>query len=175
MALYPEIRAVMLEDDGTFPSHPRWPMLVYVGAYLPLGRDPATEIEARFERNGWVAAWRNGIYPYHHYHTTTHEALGVFRGRAKVQFGGPSGPVVAVKAGDAVLLPAGTAHKLTKASRDFAVTAAYPPGQEPDLCRGEPGERPGADQRVIAVPRPGADPVVGLQGGVCAEWSVVTS
>ena len=35
--------------------------------------------------------WRNGIYPYVHYHSMIHEALGVARGRAKVRFGGDNG------------------------------------------------------------------------------------
>jgi uncharacterized protein YjlB len=118
-------------------------------------------VEGHFTQNGWPAAWRNGVYSFQHYHSEAHEVLGVYRGWAKVQFGGPNGPVIQITAGDAALLPAGTAHKLIEASRDFAVVGAYPPGQHPDMCYGKPGERPGADERISRVPVPKTDPVLG--------------
>jgi uncharacterized protein YjlB len=146
------------------------PLLLYRGALLPLGDDPPAQVEAVFRKNGWQGLWRNGIYDYHHYHSEAHEALGVYRGSAKVQFGGPNGPGVQVAAGDAVVLPAGTAHKLVEASRDFAVVGAYPPGQHPDLCHGKPGEQAGSAKRIRQVPLPATDPVVG-SGGLVRLWS----
>lgn len=53
----------------------------------------------------------NGIFSYHHYHRNNHELLAVLAGHAEVQFGGPDGPIVRVEDGDALILPAGTAHK----------------------------------------------------------------
>jgi mannose-6-phosphate isomerase-like protein (cupin superfamily) len=52
--------------------------------------------------------WRDGIYDWIHYHSRTHEVLGIARGSAKAQFGGPKGRTVTLKAGDAAILPAGT-------------------------------------------------------------------
>ena len=164
------IQAVMLSDDGTFPNNPKLPLLVYPGAFLPFGKDRAAEIETRFGGNGWRGMWRNGIYSRHHYHSEAHEALGVYRGTAKVQFGGPNGPVIEVKAGDAVVLPAGTSHKLIEATSSFAVVGAYPPGQQPDLCFGKPEERPGAHDRIAVVPIPHTDPVLGPKGGLIDTW-----
>ena len=114
--------------------------------------------------------WRNGVYSYHHYHSEAHEALGVYQGRAKVQFGGPNGHVIEIKAGDAAVLPAGTTHKLIDSSSDFALVGAYPSGQRPDMCYGKPGERPGADERIAEVPMPSTDPVTCAGGGLLDAW-----
>ena len=167
----PQIKQILLPADGAFPNNPRLPLLLYVGAFLPFGEDPAGEVEDRFTSNGWPAAWRNGVYDFQHYHAEAHEVLGVYRGSAKVQFGGPNGPVIDIKAGDAALLPAGTTHKLIEASRDFAVVGAYPPGQGPDMCYGKPGERPGADELIAQVPLPEIDPVFGREGGLVDAWN----
>jgi len=165
-----EIEKVLLPEDGPFPNNPTLPVMFYSGALLPFGRDPAVDVEKVFNANGWPAAWRNGVYSFHHYHSEAHEALGVYRGWARVQLGGPNAPVFRVKAGDAAVLPAGTAHKLIEASPDFAVVGAYPPGQRPDMCYGKPGERPGADERISQVPMPKSDPVTGKQGGLVEAW-----
>ena len=46
-------------------DHPRWPLLVYPSVL----RAPAPEhFEALFNRNGWPAAWRNGVHPFHPFH-----------------------------------------------------------------------------------------------------------
>lgn len=163
-------KTILLKDDGTFPNNAGLPLLLYTGVLLPLGADAAEKIERLFNRNGWPAAWRNGVYPFQHYHSTAHEALGIYRGWGRVQFGGPGGPVIKVSAGDVAILPAGVAHKRIEASADFALIGAYPPGQTPDMNYGEEGERPGADHRIAKVPTPDSDPVLGAQGGVPILW-----
>lgn len=55
-----QVESFLLPDDGTFPNNPYLPLLLYVGALLPFGADPASETEARFTANGWPAAWRIG-------------------------------------------------------------------------------------------------------------------
>ena len=164
------VRALMLSEDDAFPNNPALPLLFYPGAFSDDGGDLASEIEARFAANGWPPAWRYGVYPFQHYHAEAHEVLGVFRGSAEIQFGGPAGQVVSVSAGDAVLLPAGAAHKSISSSGDFGVVGAYPPGQSPDMCYGKEGERPRADEKIRAVPIPTADPVLGPAGGVVELW-----
>ena len=110
----------MFHDDGVVPNNTRLPLLYYRGA-LDLGgtRDPAGAIETLFNRNGWGGMWRNGIYPFVHYHSQTHEALGIARGRATVRFGGDQGQELEIGAGDVALLPAGTGHQCLWASPDL--------------------------------------------------------
>ena len=68
-----------LEDDGTIPNNPELPLLIYRQAVVLPEDDPATVFEALFTANGWPSAWRNGIHPFHHFHSTAHEALGISR------------------------------------------------------------------------------------------------
>ena len=165
------IQSQLLPAAEGFPNNPRLPLLVYQQALVSIGRRSAGDVEWLFETNGWHGTWRNGIYDYHHYHSNTHEVLGVCAGRARVQFGGPSGPIVAVEAGDVALLPAGTGHKCVESSEDFLVVGGYPAGREDyDLLRGEPEERAGAEDRIAAVPLPQADPIYGREGPLFEHW-----
>ncbi|MBN1837932.1 MAG: hypothetical protein JW820_18890 [Spirochaetales bacterium] len=161
-------QTVRLQDDGTFPNS-RKPLLLYSAA---VPADPSA-IEELFTRNDWPAAWRNGVYPYHHYHSNAHEVLGAYSGSAHLQFGGPGGAVQGVRAGDIVVIPAGVAHKRLESSPDFRVVGAYPGGQSPDMCYGRAGERPAADRRIAVVPDPTMDPVQGTGGALCRLWQVL--
>jgi uncharacterized protein YjlB len=160
-----------LTDDGVFPNNPRLPLLVYRQAVSLPPRDPAALFETRFAAHQWGSAWRNGIYSVHHYHSTAHEVLGVYRGQATVLFGGQQGVELSVQAGDVMIIPAGVAHKNIGASRDFGVVGAYPRGQRWDVCYGKTGERPRADHNIARVPMPQADPVYGTYGPLAGYWS----
>ena len=165
----PEVIAKVLADDGKIPNN-RFPLLIYRRAFELSGREPAVAIERTFTQHGWDGLWRNGIYSYHHYHSTAHEVLACYRGSAKVQFGGESGMVEGLRAGDAVIIPAGVGHMNLGASADFAVVGAYPPGQDYDMNYGEPGERPRADENISRVPLPETDPVFGKDGPLLKHW-----
>src|SRR6266446_10820797 len=108
----------VFEDDGLVPNSPL-PFLVYKGAVAIDNAHPEKTVESLFGANGWGDMWRNGIFDYLHYHATVHEALGVARGHARVQFGGDSGQALEISLGDVAILPAGTGHQLISASKDF--------------------------------------------------------
>jgi uncharacterized protein YjlB len=165
----PGTLALQLEDDGVFPNS-RLLLLIYRGAISLPERDPAAVFEQLFESNGWSDSWRNGIYTYHHYHSTAHEVLGVYRGSAKVQLGGEHGVAHEVHAGDVILIPAGVAHKNLDSSRDFGVVGAYPEGQKMDMNYGKPSERPRVDENIARVPLPKLDPVFGKDGPLKEKW-----
>lgn len=141
---------LFLKDDGVFPNNELIPLVLLRKAIATEGKKSATEraFAHVLADNGWQPQWKGSLYPYHHYHASTHEAIGVLSGSATVQFGGPSGPELNIQAGDAIMIPAGVAHCLKASSQDFQVIGAYPPGFSPDMCFGEAGERPAADKKI---------------------------
>ena len=84
------------------------------------------------------------MYTTTHYHSTTHEVLCVFNGRAKLSFGGESNPgkvETEVKAGDAIVVPAGVGHRLIEdVEGGFQMVGSYPKGCSWDMCYGRKGE-----------------------------------
>lgn len=160
----------VLEDDGTFPNNGSFPLLVYKRALLLQPDDDETAIKKVFESNGWSNSWVNGVYDYHHYHSVTHEVLGVYCGTADLQLGGPHGVCVEVFRGDVIIIPAGVAHKCNKSSEDFSIVGAYPDGKDYDIMYGKEGERPKADENIAGVPVPSKDPVYGSEGPLRQSW-----
>jgi uncharacterized protein YjlB len=131
--------------------------------------DPATIIDTLFESNGWGRSWRDTVYDFVHYHSQIHEVMGVARGSAKIECGGVKGRVLKVKAGDVLVLPAGTGHRLIEASRNFLVVGAYPKDGTYDECT-DTRERPDAIKRIARVRRPDRDPVYGVKGHLMRLW-----
>jgi uncharacterized protein YjlB len=156
------------QDAGVFPNSVL-PVLLYRQAFTE-AEDRASVVEQRFAENDWTNSWRNGVYSFAHYHSTTHEVLGVYSGAATLRLGGEHGKNVEVYAGNVIVIPAGVAHQNIGASEDFAVVGAYPDGREWDLLRGLPGERPKADRNIAALPIPDNDPVYGTEGPLPQIW-----
>lgn len=157
------------EDDGVIPNNPELPVVLYRTPVRLAGAfDPAAVFEDLFERNGWGDSWRDGIYDYVHYHSRVHEVLGIARGRGRVQLGGPRGRTFALKAGDAVMLPAGTGHQCLGATKNFLVVGAYPPFGKYDECTTREHDR--AVKTIPKVARPRKDPVYGAEGALVRLW-----
>ena len=143
------------------PNHPSFPVLLYRGVEAAAaGADACRRL---FGEHGWRGSWVNGVFDFHHFHSTSHEVLGVVAGRATLELGGPQGRAFEVSAGDVVLLPAGTGHRRGSSDGEFTVVGAYPSGQEDyDLLRGEdPAEVAAARERIAALGPPPEDPVGG--------------
>ena len=157
-------------DDGLTPNHPRWPLIRYRGVVRPDARyDPAAIFEVLFDSHGWRDGWRDGIYDFLHYHSTTHEVLGIARGTATVRFGGARGRNVPLKAGDVIVQPAGTGHQRIAASDDLLVVGAYPAGSDYDECRATKGDHDRAVGPIAATRPPRSDPVYG-RGPLLELW-----
>jgi len=133
------------------PNHPSFPVLVY--------RDVSGDLRSLFGDHGWGGSWVNGVFDFHHFHSTSHEVLGVLAGAAVLELGGPQGESFEVSAGDVLVLPAGTGHRRATARDGFTVTGAYPAGQEDyDLLRRADDA---ARARIARLPAPDQDPVGG--------------
>jgi uncharacterized protein YjlB len=147
------------DDDGAIPNS-ALPLLVYRDA---VPADPAA-IERIFAANRWPPAWRDVVHPFHHFHSSAHEVLGVARGEASVLFGGPGGTVLTVRAG--------VGHCNQAQSADLLIVGGYPDNaQRPDLRRGQPAEHDAAVAAIGTVPLPPADPVQGLDGSLPKLWA----
>lgn len=163
--------ALRLRDDGIVPNNPKFPALFYRGAIELKGRrfPPEVIIDTLFDSNGWGRSWRDTVYDFVHYHSQIHEVMGVARGSARLECGGVKGRVLSVKAGDVLVLPAGTGHRLIESSRDFLVVGAYPQDGTYDECT-DTRERPDAAKRIAKVRKPKTDPVHGRGGPLLAAW-----
>lgn len=159
-----------LSDDGIIPNS-KYPVIVYHHVFSLEDDQAADFLENRFAENGWNNAFRWRVYDDQHYHTNTHEVLGVYAGHAVLQIGGPEGERLDVQLGDVIVLPAGTGHVSLSHSSDFAVVGAYPNGAEPDLIRIADQRPDGVREKVDAVPVPDLDPVFGdTSSGIVQSW-----
>jgi uncharacterized protein YjlB len=156
------------KDDGSIPNS-RHPVLIYHNAFDARDDEGAEWLEKKFSENGWSNSWRDGMYAFHHYHSTSHEVLGIYSGKALIQLGGQSGQQLEVHAGDILIIPAGVGHKKIQA-RNLGIVGAYPEGRDWDLNRGLKSERPKADKNIEALPIPATDPLLGKSAGLPLIW-----
>ena len=162
-----EVEKLQLSRNGWMPNNERLPVLLYRRAFQ-LSPSTADQMEEAFERNGWPPQWRNGVYDFHHYHSTAHEVLGFAAGSATIILGGEGGHKITVEAGDVAVLPAGTGHCRLTANERFLVIGAYPPDQHWDICRQAPN--PDAVARMSTLTFPESDPVSGDKGELTKAW-----
>jgi uncharacterized protein YjlB len=165
-----KVEVLLLPPSEFVPNHPDLPVLIYTDG------DQARNsqfFKSTFAKNGWSGIWVNGVFDYHHYHTTAHEVLGVGKGEADLQIGGPMGPILSVKQAQCLLLPAGTGHKLIKRSDHFQVVGAYPTNSGVDIQRAAPSAEMMA--RIKNLPLPKSDPLLGAAGGLLKHWAHATS
>jgi uncharacterized protein YjlB len=160
----------LFADDGDIPNN-RLPLIVYAGAIDPRGGDPAVAFEDLFARNGWGRSWRSVVFPFHHYHSNTHEVLGIAAGNVTLRMGGETGGrTITAKAGDALLIPAGVGHQRLSSAEGLLVVGAYPPGPDYDLLREGAEDKARIRARIAAVAMPATDPVGGAAGSMQQYW-----
>ncbi len=130
--------AIVFEDDGLVPNN-ILPFLVYQGAVTLDAERPEETIENLFGANGWGGTWRNGVYDYP---ALSRDGARGARRRARRSPACASAAITVrswrSSAGDVAILPAGTGHQCIKASDDFCVIGAYPPGAKMEITRPTP-------------------------------------
>ncbi|MDT0643838.1 cupin domain-containing protein [Zunongwangia sp. F363] len=167
-----EPKKFFFKDDGTIPNN-KLPLLVYKNAFDKRANEGAAWLEDTFALNNWKNSWRNGVFDYHHYHSISHEVLGVYSGSALLHLGGEKGEKIRVEAGDVIVIPAGVGHKKLESDSDFGIVGAYPNGSDYDINTGREGERPKADKNIAALPIPKNDPLQGEKQGLTKIWAGV--
>ena len=146
---------------GLLPNS-RFPLLVHRGG-IPGGT--VEGVRARFRANGWLNNWQYpGIYTYPHFHSTTHECLGVAAGWMEVELFGRGGTRVRVETGDVIVLPAGVSHAMVGNADDIMMVGGYPEGRDWDNIQEDhitEETRRAAAKRIMMLPIPARDPVTG--------------
>lgn len=160
----------IIKENGEFPNNEKLALLVYKGALHLHPDDSSDAIVELFKSNDWTNSWKDSILHKHHFHTNTHEVLGIFCGKADIQFGGEGGLVVELVRGDAVVIPAGVAHKNLESSRDFLCIGAYPGGRDYDMNYGAEHVSRELVEKINDVPIPDTDPVFGKEGPLQQHW-----
>ncbi len=167
----PHILHFVLKRNKNFPNS-RLPVIIYQEALvLPSQKNKASGIIQKiFAGNGWSNSWRNGIYDFHHYHSITHECMGISNGSATVILGGPKGKKIKLSQGDVIIVPAGVGHKCLKFSEDFQCVGAYPQGKNYDMNTGTASELEKAIIHIKKLSVPIHDPVFGREGFLKTYW-----
>jgi len=163
----PKLVTHFVKTNGLFPNNPALPLLHYKGVFSLATAEVVEEI---LQKNNWKPRWRDGIYTFHHYHSNTHEFLGVYAGTCDVQIGGENGEVVPIEKGDALLIPAGVSHKNVGSSADFKCVGAYPTAIEFDMNYGKASEFSQAIAKIEKVPLPKTDPISGGRKPLLDHW-----
>lgn len=140
----PQIETFFVRDDGKFfPNNNNLPVIVYRQVFDSQSVS-ASKWEQLFKQNNFGKSWRDGIFTYHHYHSTAHEALGCYGGHVQVRLGGDNEQVrkdVELTIGDCILIPTGVAHKNLGQDSNFAVVGAYDlDGKNYDMNYGKDAE-----------------------------------
>lgn len=109
------------------------------------------------------------MYATSHFHSTSHEVLGVTAGKATICFGHEDNPgkvTCDLEKGDLVIIPAGVAHRLLETLEgDFEMVGSYPKGYHWDMCYGTRAEEEKIG-KIAEVPWFDRDPVYGDEGPV---------
>ena len=163
-------QAVRFKPNAEIPNNPALPVLIYRQILDRQTADKDKLFKSHFEKNGWRGNWTGFVFDYHHFHTTSHEALAVARGHITVLLGGEGGKEFKLETGDLIVLPAGTGHKMTSSSENLIIVGAYPEGQEDyDICRSL-FKCPDAEEKIMNLALPVSDPFYGATGPLLKEW-----
>lgn len=157
----PTVESYFFAPDGRTPNN-ALPVVIY--RQVATAADLAQQLQGMFQRNGWTNNWQDIILDRDHYHTTTHEVLGISRGELTLQLGGAGGQRVVVRAGDVLIIPAGVGHFSRGGTADYEVIGGYPDGRLWDMVYNEPAHYKAALETISQLPLPTSHPLLGAAG-----------
>lgn len=146
------------EDDGITPNS-RFPVIIMPQVFT--GDDLENIFPNTFMKNSWSNNWLDIIQSKDHYHSATHEVLGICKGEVNLKIGGQGGKIFHLTAGDAIIIPAGVGHFSTDNCSDYLVAGGYPEGNNWDMIYNEAEKYEAAKQRISHLPMPTLHPVSG--------------
>ena len=82
------LEMLQFKPNGRVPNS-RYPVLIHRGGVTaPPGVELPDVMEETFRRHDWLNNWRElGVYDYYHFHSTTHEVLGMAPGQRALRLG----------------------------------------------------------------------------------------
>lgn len=159
-------------DDGLIPNN-NLPVIVYRGACEE--EDIENWLFSTFQANNWTNNWKDIILRYDHFHSNTHEVLGLAKGTAKLMIGGKNGKILEFSAGDVIVMPAGVGHFSVSDNDDYLFVGGYPNGATWDLLTGTEPNRETILSKIKSLPFPENDPLFGKMGQLHDSWKNQTS
>jgi uncharacterized protein YjlB len=161
-------KTYFFSDDGVIPNNVL-PVILY-RQVVELS-DCSDWLENRFRENKWLNNWRDVVLPYDHFHSNTHEVLGLGWGSVTLKIGGMHGQIVHVSAGDVILIPAGVGHYSITEHTDYQFVGGYPNGNAWDLKTGlEEEDRSQVLNVISGIGMPLKDPIFGFEGLMFEKW-----
>jgi uncharacterized protein YjlB len=158
------------DDDGVIPNN-KLPVIVYQKVIDT--EDASDWLENTFKKNNWLNNWRDIVLPYDHFHSNTHEVLGLGRGKVSLKIGGVNGKIFDLNIGDVLIIPAGVGHHSVSAHTNYQFVGGYPNGNDWDLKTGlEEHERTTILKAISNLAIPDKDPIFGQEGLLFAKWKI---
>jgi uncharacterized protein YjlB len=162
-----DIVTYFFENDGDIPNN-ILPVVIYKNA---LQHVVNKDFESLFCQNGWGNNWHDIILTEDHFHSNTHEVLGLKSGQARLMLGGKNGKIVNVETGDLIILPAGVGHFSVDNSIDYQFVGGYPNGADWNLKFSLKKEDSHSIlKEIAAIPIPQKDPLLGIDGPLLKLW-----
>ena len=162
-----DIITYYFENDGDIPNN-ILPVVIYKNALQYM---PDKNVESTFLQNGWANNWQDIILTEDHFHSNTHEVLGLRSGQARLMLGGRKGEIVNVEQGDVIILPAGVGHYSVDNSTDYQFVGGYPNGADWNLKFSlKKEDSPSILAEIANIPIPKKDPIFGENGPLFEFW-----
>lgn len=162
-----KIQTIYFQDDGTIPNN-KLPVIIYYN--ITDAADKSVWFEETFIKHNWLNNWRDIILPYDHFHSNTHEILGISKGPVTLNIGGANGNQLLLNAGDALLLPAGVGHYFVSAPGEYEVVGGYPEGKEWNLLQQLGDHKEHIYKEIDGLEIPLLDPINGINGPMLSLW-----